>query len=339
MAGPFTKCSLFLAIFLLLLAPTGCSQIANQAVLENDQAIPTIIFDTDFAGDVDDVGALAILHAMADAGEVEILGVMISTGEHYAPRAVDTVNTYYGRPDIPISATWAPAVSIDSNYTADLALDFPNDLQAAPNAVDLYRQILAERPDNSVTIVSVGFLTNLQGLLASEADEHSDLGGPELIAAKVDKLVTMGGHYPDSAAHPDGREYNFELDAEATNMVVPDWPTPIVFSGFEIGEDIITGAILTKETPADNPVRVAYEIYTNGAGRSSWDLTAVHFAVRGLSDVWELSGPGNNVVFPDGRNEWDPTTDNQQYYLLNTLPKAQVEDLLDELLIQPPQGK
>jgi hypothetical protein len=149
----------------------------------------------------------------------------------------------------------------------------------------------------------------------------------------------MGGHYPDSAAHPFGREYNFELDAEAANAVIGDRPTPIFFSGYEIGEDIITGATLDEMTATDNPVRVAYEIYTDGEGRSSWDLTAVHFAVRGLSDVWELSRPGNNVVFPDGRNEWDPTTDKQQFYLLNTLPKAQIEDLLDALLIQPPQGQ
>ncbi|MCK9316355.1 MAG: nucleoside hydrolase, partial [Verrucomicrobia bacterium] len=37
-----------------------------------------IIFDTDMAEDVDDVGALALLHALADAGEAEILACMIS---------------------------------------------------------------------------------------------------------------------------------------------------------------------------------------------------------------------------------------------------------------------
>ena len=220
-----------------------------------------------------------------------------------------------------------------------MALDFPNDVEAAPNAVDLYRQILSGQPDHSVTVVTVGFLTNLEGLLASEPDEYSELSGSELVAAKVDKLVTMGGHYPDSASHAEDREYNFALDAEATYEVIPNWPTPIVFSGFEIGEDIVTGAILQENTPADNPVRVAYELYTGGEGRSSWDLTAVHFAVRGLSDVWLLCGPGHNEVRPDGSNIWDPTTDHTHYYLLNALPKAQIKELLDDLLIRPPQGQ
>jgi hypothetical protein len=80
--------------------------------LVNAQGVPVIILDTDFAADVDDVGALAILNAMADSGEADILGVMISSGDYYALRAVDTINTYYGRPDIPIGATWDPAVSV-----------------------------------------------------------------------------------------------------------------------------------------------------------------------------------------------------------------------------------
>ena len=38
-----------------------------------------VIFDTDMISDFDDVGALACLHAMADAGECEILATLSST--------------------------------------------------------------------------------------------------------------------------------------------------------------------------------------------------------------------------------------------------------------------
>ena len=38
-----------------------------------------IIFDTDMLTDFDDVGALACLHALADAGECEILATVSST--------------------------------------------------------------------------------------------------------------------------------------------------------------------------------------------------------------------------------------------------------------------
>jgi inosine-uridine nucleoside N-ribohydrolase len=302
-----------------------------------DPAAPVaIILDTDFSEDVDDVGALAILHALADLGEADILGVMISSGDGQSPRAVDAVNTFYGRPDIPIGITRTPAFYPSSRYTFDLAVDFPNDIAGVPDAADLYREILSAQPDQSVTIVTVGFLTNLRHLLTSEADTISSLTGIELVQQKVSKLVVMGGHYPDSALHPNGVEYNFEMDAEAAHQVIQDWPTPIIFAGFELGVDIETGAPLIAATPASNPVRRAYELYTGGQNRSSWDLTAVHYAVRGTASVWQLCNQGANIVDQDGQNRWDILTIREQAYLTNSLPKDQIEMLLNDLLIQSP---
>lgn len=301
-----------------------------------------IIFDTDFAPDVDDVGALAILHALADQGEASILGVVISSGNTYAARAVDTINTYYGRPDIPIGITWNPTVTTDSPYTMALALDFPNDIQAGwssivPEAVEVYRQLLATQHDQSVTIVSVGFLTNLRDLLNSEPDEISNMSGRELVVAKVARLVVMGGHYPDSAFHPDGAEYNFVMDTEATYAVVTQWPTPIIFSGFELGVDIKTGAVL-QQTPPENPVRRAYELYTGGSARSSWDLTAVHYAVRGSAGGYQLCAGGSNNVSIDGHNRWDTSVLKPQAYLSNSITKEEIKNVLDDLLVQPPRS-
>src|SRR5689334_7954924 len=61
-----------------------------------------VIFDTDMAEDVDDAGALAVLHALADRGEAEILGTMISSRNEAVGPCLDAINTYYGRPDVPI---------------------------------------------------------------------------------------------------------------------------------------------------------------------------------------------------------------------------------------------
>ncbi len=74
-----------------------------------------------------------------------------------------------------------------------------------PKAVDVYRQTLAAAPDQSVTIISVGFLVNLADLLQSPADSFSPLTGVELVRKKVKELVVMGGHFPRG----DGAEYNF----------------------------------------------------------------------------------------------------------------------------------
>lgn len=320
---------------------TPNEQLAATFARGTDQPVP-IILDTDFSPDVDDVGALAILHALADKGEANILGVLISSGDPYAARAVATVNNYYGRPDIPIGITWNPTVTTESPYTKALALDFPNPLQekgmpVAPDAVKVYRQLLAARPDNSVTIVSIGFLNNMRDLLDSAPDNISELSGFELAKTKIARVVMMGGHYPDSAFHPAGAEYNFVMDTESTYAVIKEWPTPIIFSGFELGVDIMTGATLQEQTPPDNPMRVAYKLYTGGNDRNSWDLVTVHYAVRGSAGGYQLCA-GSNQVTRDGKNRWSTSlTTKQHAYLINTVPKEAIETVIENLLVQPPQ--
>ena len=144
----------------------------------------------------------------------------------------------------------------------------------------------------------------------------------------------MGGHYPDSICRHGGKENNFELDAAAICAVIVNWPTPFVFSGFEIGWDVVTRANLLENTSPDNPVGVAYELFSGETGRNNWDLVAVHFAVPGPADVWQVCGPGYSRVYSDGRNRGDPSTDRHHYYLRNTMPKDQIEALLDNLLIR-----
>ena len=62
----------------------------------------SIIFDTDMDTDCDDVGALAMLHALADAGEVKILATVVSSKYAYSAPCVEVINRYYGRGDLPI---------------------------------------------------------------------------------------------------------------------------------------------------------------------------------------------------------------------------------------------
>lgn len=61
-----------------------------------------IIFDTDIDGDNDDVAAAAILHTLADAGQVEILAMGVISRYAHSPACLDAINTYYGRGEIPI---------------------------------------------------------------------------------------------------------------------------------------------------------------------------------------------------------------------------------------------
>jgi len=310
---------------------------APGAVLLPAESEPVrVILDTDFASDVDDVGALAVLHALADAGEAEILAVMVSDGgDAPSHRAIDAINTFYARPDVPIGVVAGAAPAFPSAYVAELASAFPNDVEDPPAAVDLYRQILAGEPDGSVTIVSVGYLTNLDALLASPPDEHSASSGAQLVAAKVKRWVAMGGYYPDSVDHPFDAEFNFAEDATATLNTVANWPTPAVFTGWEIGDVVLTGAVLQAETPPENPVREAYRLFNGGADHRSWDLTAVLAAVRGTAGAFEVCA-GRNVIGGGGSNSWQQDGANPHGYLRLVVPAAEVASVLDRLLIAPP---
>ena len=294
-----------------------------------------IIFDTDFGPDVDDVGALAILHAMADRDEAEILGVMVSTSENVdSPRAVDVVNTYYGRPDIPIGLSDRSAPMFNSPYTAQIGSSFESEEVPNPSATSLYRQLLAAQADKSVTIVSVGFQSNLDDLLLSGPDEFSPLNGADLVAEKVKLWVAMAGQFPNSYHHPHGGEFNLLVDLRASIITTALWPTPIVFSGFEVGSAIMTGGVLQVAVPEDNPVREAYRLYTGGDNRQSWDLTAVWYAVRGATDFFDTCF-GRIEVEADGHNAWDPNASGHAYLSMNVEAEL-VAKALDELLITPP---
>jgi hypothetical protein len=311
-----------------------------------------VIFDTDMAEDVDDVGALAVLHALADTGEAEILGVMVCARNEAVGPCVDALNTWYGRPDIPIGYQrqlrkgypHSDPGETSSKYAAQVAAAFPHDLRRssdAPDAAALYRRILAAQPDRTVTVVSVGFLNNLRDLLDSGPDAASPLRGEELVRLKVRQWVCMGGKFPDGRFGNGDGEYNVMYDTSASVRAIHDWPTPVVFSGFEIGAAIKTGERL-RDRPEPNPVRLAYVHYTGLKPRESWDQTAVLYAVRGPGELWSLSEPGLCLMHqrvPHGYNEWVPSPGRNHRHLLARARPEQVARVIEDLMLAPPRTR
>lgn len=291
-----------------------------------------VIFDTDIGPDWDDVGAAATLHALANLGEAEILAMGVSSGGHsgtWGPPCLDAFNTYYRRPDIPIGVA-QNGPSFGSSYNQQIAEEFPQDLGTtnAWDAVELYRKILSEQPDSSVVIVTVGFITNIAALLNSEPDNYSLLNGMDLVEKKVERWVCMGGGYPSS-----GGEFNFTQDPDATQFSVENWPKPILFSGFEIGVSIYTGAKLAL-TSESNPIRRAYELAGGyvGSTRSSWDQTAVLAAIRDPLLYWNLETTGYCSVATNGSNEWYSSPDKDHSYLIRNVSDEDMTEIIDNLM-------
>src|SRR5687768_13692567 len=82
-----------------------------------------VIFDTDMGPDYDDVGAITLLHAFADKGEAKILATMASTKYEGVASVLDVLNTYFGRPDVPVGVPKGQAIELkDFQHWTDTLL-------------------------------------------------------------------------------------------------------------------------------------------------------------------------------------------------------------------------
>lgn len=263
-----------------------------------------VILDTDIDSDVDDVQALAMLHAYRQAGIIDLLGVVVTSDDSYSFACVDAINTFYGQPYLPIGfLKKQDSLRHFSKYTRQVADEFPHAitrLDQTTEAATLYRKLLAESPDNSVVIVTIGHLTSLQNLLKSTPDTISELTGQELVKRKVKRWLCMGGQYPT------GKEANFyRPDPQSTVYCLDVWDQEVVFCGWEVGKEILTGGTYLKSQLSEtNPMYRAYQLYNNFAGRPAWDQVAVLLLDETAERYFELDTDGYVEVAPDGSNTW-----------------------------------
>lgn len=331
------------ALLVYLLIPLLVFFSCNSNPQEGAVASPEkIIFDTDMGPDYDDVGAIAILHALADLGECEILATLASDGHPSIAPTIEMFNRYYGKGGIPVGIpdNGVANFTASNNWNDSLLVRFAPDLKSKtdyPKASEIYRKVLASQPDKSVTIVTVGFTTNLAELLKTGNDDYSPLSGVELIKKKVKKWVAMAGRFPE------GREFNVFIDSVSSYYVLERWPTPILFSGFEIGERIFTGSKVAEKNDQNNPVSWAYKYnlatYENKPvkNRMSWDQTAVLCAIRDPERYFYVCGPGKIIVNPSGYNNWDPDSTKDHYFLVHKYPYQDISDTLEGLMMYQPK--
>ena len=300
-----------------------------------------IIFDTDIAPDYDDVGAMALLHAFADRGEATILATISCNAFETTAPTISILNTYFNRPGIPVGITkkTLPNKDCSQQWAQAIIAKYPHAIHSndqASEAVALYRKILSAQPDKSVTVVSVGFFTNLAGLLNSAADEYSALSGKELVIQKVKQLVSMAARIDKDGKS--GYEFNVMVDAAASQKVFTEWPTPVIISGFEIGEKILTGIRLIHNDAIQNsPVKDAFAVAlakdSNTAGRNSWDQTAVLVAVRGIAPYFS-SRKLNFEVKDDGQNVL-VAGEKFTYLTFKETPEA-IAKIIEDLMMHQP---
>ena len=312
--------------------------IVTQA--QKSKPVP-VIFDTDMGPDYDDVGAIALLYNFADAGKARVLATMASSNHSNVAATLSVLNTYFNRPDLPIGVPkgWAFDMSDPQHWTDSLIKNYPHKIKSnvkAEDAVKLYRKILAKEKDNSVTIITVGFFTNLYELLKTSADKYSPLNGVELVQKKVKQLVSMAGMFPS------GIEFNVVKHKEAAKDVFERWPTNIIVSGFEIGVKIKTGLpLIANEKIINSPVKDAFRISIplapgDSGGRMSWDESAVLVAIAGYTPWYTLQQGIVTVSANDGSNTWAESAGGKHFRLVEKAPPAEVEKLINNMIMHEP---
>jgi len=292
---------------------TGKTESKTRLVTIHSGVPKKIIYETDMCLDADDVGALAMLHGLANNNEVDLLAVGFNEVHPSGAAAIDAMNTWYGRGDIPVGVYKKDLPEPDLSFYLDSLLKFPHDLdqESALSGVEVYKNVLSKQPDKSVTIVSVGFIVNLYDLLKED---------PDLIEKKVAELVIMGG--PRGGGFNLGRHNTSSL----TEYLLEHWPSPIVFSGS--GTGILTAQGL-ENAPKENPIREAYYQFFNSnfCQRHSWDQMTVLYGVRGLSDYFE------DLVDVD---RWG-LKPGMRLSLKTKMTKEEYAEIIEELMLVPPK--
>jgi len=313
-----------------------------------------VILDTDIGGDVDDLGTVAVLHALANRGEISIKATISCTDRYAAVSALDAINTFYNRPDIPVA--YKDGILHKSNskfYCEFISENFPYDInpQTAPQASSLYRKLLAESADNSIIVVSVGGLCNIYNLLHTGSDTHSNLDGTELFNKKVKRFAVMGGGYPQG-----NQEANFKFSCYdgAARTVFEKVKVPTLFSGANLGlNDYMTGTGL-MQLQDSHIVKAGYLYFCkNPPDYMTWlglpqntiiktatyDQCALIGGVRMDKGYFKIVSHGYNDIENNGSNTWrtDQNRAHQMYQTTGMDPATVAREVIEPLMMELPQ--
>jgi inosine-uridine nucleoside N-ribohydrolase len=338
------KTTLMILLAIISLGIVACS---SNTIKETGKI--RLIFETDIGNDVDDALALDMIYKYMEAGKVDLLAIMSNKNSKYSAEFTDIMATWYGHANIPIgivkdgvdsesdAVNYARAVcemTVSGKPVFERTL---TDYESLPEASALYRKILAQQPDHSVDIVSVGFSTNIVKLLDTPADDYSPLTGKELIAAKVKQLVMMAGSFGENSL----KEYNIVKDIPAAQKIFSEWPTPIVATPFEVGIKIKYPAASIENDfnwGILHPMVEAYKVYLPMPyDRPTWDLTAVLYAAEPDSIFMNKSPNGIISVDTAGYTIFTANENGKHIYLDVTEEQTkEIKDYFIRLIAKKP---
>jgi purine nucleosidase len=196
-----------------------------------------IIIDTDPGQD----DAAAIMLALGSPDEIEILGITTVAGN--VPLSRTSANArivceFAGRPDVKVFAGCErplkrKPVSAEHVHGAT-GLDGPELFEPTmplqeQNGVDFIIETLRREPKGTVTLCTLGPLTNVATALKKAPD----------IAANIQEIVMMGGAYFEVGNITPAAEFNIYVDPEAAEIVFSSG-VPLVMIPLDLTHKVLT---------------------------------------------------------------------------------------------------
>lgn len=293
-----------------------------------------IIVDTDMGNDVDDALALAVLHALERQQLCTFDAVILSRPGHDAAAMCAAVNAFYGRAEIPVGVMHDGPIP-QTNRFLHVGAQYPHDYDpaTAPESVSLLRARLQALPDQSVSIVHIGFATNMARMLANPDDVA-------LIRRKVKLLSIMAGAFASIDGDTAFKEFNVICDIPAMQRLAAEWPTPVVWGGFEIGWALRYPRVSIAEDFGYRQPHIIVEAYNAYCEpteeRPCWDLATALYAVLPERGYFGLSEAGHVQVADDGVTMFVAHPGGQQRYLtMDAIQQARVLEALVRLTSAP----
>lgn len=299
-----------------------------------------VVLDTDMGNDIDDALSLAMLHSLQKAGECEILCIALSKDNPWALVYTELLNHYCGHPQIPLAAVRNGPTKDEGKFIRQISetLGMGCSSKEPEDAALLLRRLLASCEDQSVVVITIGFLTNLSRLMDSPPDDISPMDGMELLSRKVQHVCSMAGCFHpgktigDDSGNP---EYNIRTDISAARNFFHRFPGPVTFSGFEVGASILFPGAFIQKTLAENPCDPVASAYASFLpmpyDRPSWDQSVVLHAVRPDHAYFDVSGPGRVTVDAEGSTSFHPDCQGQHRFLI--LREERIPRIIRDMLV------
>lgn len=190
---------------------------------------------------------------------------------------------------------------------------------------ELYRKLLSEALDNSITIVCIGFTTNICALLKSGPDKYSPLNGIDLVRKKVKELHLMGCCFGKVKQMYSTElldvEYNILGDIPSAQELFAKWPVELHVFPVEGGllfpsdhDEILAD----YNWQPDNPLYMVYSRYdewiTGDLGQYWWDPFVVLHSLES-EKLYDCSISGTISINEKGRSIFTADPEGKHYII------------------------